>query len=249
MPPATCFDARQWPGPRSSRAARPSRAAAEGQPQGEAAVGDEAVGDPPPGPQLTGRGPEHLLAGPIELADAAEAGREGDVGDRQIRVVEQSAGEMGPAGAGELVRSHPEHVRRTDAGGDGPIPRAGRRARPRCCRRARRRGSAARPGTRAPGPPSDRRVGAGRAGTAGRPGTRPPRPQPPACRRRTFPGCGRAAAAGPAVDACRDDCRKSTHDASDIPSQPAGDRADPDRPAGPVRIRPDRGARSTMMGS
>jgi hypothetical protein len=76
----------------------------ERHPEREAAVGHQPVLDPATGPQLTGGSPEHFLAGAVELADAAEPGGEGQLGDRQVGVVEQTAGEMHPGGAGELVR-------------------------------------------------------------------------------------------------------------------------------------------------
>ncbi len=39
----------------------------------------------------------------MQLAHAAETGGEGDVGNRQVRVVQQAPGEMGPAGSGQAV--------------------------------------------------------------------------------------------------------------------------------------------------
>ena len=59
----------------------PVEGAAEGQTQEQAAVGGEAVGLAAPGTQLARRLAEDLLAGAVELAQAAEAGREGDLGD------------------------------------------------------------------------------------------------------------------------------------------------------------------------
>src|SRR6266516_6644202 len=72
----------------------------------QAAVSDQAIGDSAAGPELARRGAKHVPASPIELANAAEARGKGDVRDRQVGVVEESAGEMGPPRAGKLIRRH-----------------------------------------------------------------------------------------------------------------------------------------------
>src|SRR4029079_18985897 len=58
-----------------------------------------------PGPQFAGRRAEQVPAGAVELTDAAEPGRERDVGHAQVRVVEQPAGKGSPLGSSELVGS------------------------------------------------------------------------------------------------------------------------------------------------
>jgi hypothetical protein len=54
--------------------------------------------------------PEDLPHRAVELAKAAEPGREGHLGDRQVGVVQQAPGEMRPPRASELIRRHPEMV-------------------------------------------------------------------------------------------------------------------------------------------
>ena len=145
------LDARDGTGREVGGDRLPVEGAAEGQPQEQAAVGDEPVGLAAPRAQLARRLPEDLLAGPVELAQAAEAGREGDLGDGEVGVVEQAAGEMHPRRACQPVGGHAD-VRDEEA---AQVP--GRDTEPRAevglasAGRARRRGSCARPGTRAPG--------------------------------------------------------------------------------------------------
>jgi len=78
------------------------------QPQCEPAVGGEPVGAAPPVPQVGGRLAEHLPHRAVELAQAAEAGREGDVQDGEVGVVEQPASEMRSPGPGQLIGGHTE---------------------------------------------------------------------------------------------------------------------------------------------
>jgi hypothetical protein len=80
----------------------------ERQPHHQAAVGGEPVRAAAAVAQLDRRGPEDQPHLPVELAEAAEPGRERHVGDRQVGVVEQPAGEVRPPRAGELVRRHAE---------------------------------------------------------------------------------------------------------------------------------------------
>ena len=84
----------------------PVEEAAEGETQEEAAVGGEAVGLAAPGAQLARRLAEDLLARAVELAQAAEAGGESDLGDGQVGVVEQPAGEVHPRRARQPVGRH-----------------------------------------------------------------------------------------------------------------------------------------------
>jgi hypothetical protein len=51
---------------------------------------------------------EYLLHRSVELAETAEPRREGDIGDGQVGVVEQPAGEVRPPGPGELIRGEAE---------------------------------------------------------------------------------------------------------------------------------------------
>ena len=84
--------------PREQRG--PVQRRAEREAQGQAAVGRQPVGLAPPGPQLLGGRPERVLHGPVELADAAEAGGEGDVGERSGRCRPGAGGRSGPGGSG-----------------------------------------------------------------------------------------------------------------------------------------------------
>ena len=68
----------------------------EREPQDEAAVGREPVRLAAASPQHPRRLAKRRLAGAIELAKAPEAGGEGDLGDRQIGVVEQPARVVDP---------------------------------------------------------------------------------------------------------------------------------------------------------
>jgi hypothetical protein len=86
----------------------PVERALEWQAQQQATVGHQPVGLAASGAQHLGRGPEHLLARPVELAQAPEPGREGDLGDGEVGVVQQPASEMGPCRAGQPIGRHPE---------------------------------------------------------------------------------------------------------------------------------------------
>ena len=59
----------------------------------------------PRAPQLLGREAEDVLHHPVELADAVEPGRGRDLGERQVGVVEQAAGEVRAPAARDLGRS------------------------------------------------------------------------------------------------------------------------------------------------
>jgi hypothetical protein len=84
----------------------PVERAGKRQPQQQAAVRDQPVGLAALGAQHVGRRPGHLLAGAVELAQAPEAHREGDLGDGEIGVVEQPAGEVRPCRARQPVGRH-----------------------------------------------------------------------------------------------------------------------------------------------
>jgi hypothetical protein len=86
----------------------PVERAAEREPQNEAAVGREPVSLVAASPQCPRRLAKRLLAGAVELAKAAEAGGEGDLGDRQIGVVEQPARVVDPRRARKAVWRHAE---------------------------------------------------------------------------------------------------------------------------------------------
>ena len=96
----------------------------ERQPEDEAAVGHEPIAPAPAGAQLGGRGAEDLLAGPVELAQAAEPARPGDVGDREIGVVEEPPGEVRAVAASQTVG------RGADVLGEQPPQVTGRDAEP-----------------------------------------------------------------------------------------------------------------------
>jgi len=69
----------------------------------EAAVGDEAVRTAATGPELGRRRVEDVVHHPRHLADRAEAGRERDVIDGEVAVVEQPASEVRTPGASHLI--------------------------------------------------------------------------------------------------------------------------------------------------
>src|SRR5262245_38340076 len=71
-------------------------------------VRDEAIGLSSPCAQRSRRVSKDVLAGTVELAQAAEAGGKGDLRHRQIGVVEQSPREMHARRAGEPVGSDTE---------------------------------------------------------------------------------------------------------------------------------------------
>ena len=89
----------------------PVERAAEREPEQEAAVGDEPVRLAAAGAQAARRLAEDVPARAVQLAQAAEAGRERDLGDGQVGVVEEPAGEVHPGRARQPVGRHAE-VRR-----------------------------------------------------------------------------------------------------------------------------------------
>ena len=164
--------------------------------------------------QLARRLAEDLLAGAVELAQAAEAGGEGDLGDGQVGVVEQPAGEMHPRRARQPVGRH-AHVRDEESaqvpGRDTePLTQVGLASEVECAvedqahraadqlRRAPREGEGLRPPIRATA--MARPVAGGLGG--GRERERP-----------HILGAWPRGAAGPAVDTCRDDRRDGCHTA------------------------------------
>ena len=100
------LDARDGAGCEVGDERLPVEGAAEGETQEQAPVRGETVGLAAPGAQLARRLAEDLHAGPVELAQAAEAGGEGDLGNGQVGVVEQPAGEMHPRRARQPVGRH-----------------------------------------------------------------------------------------------------------------------------------------------
>src|SRR5262249_56832383 len=78
------------------------------EPQQQPTVGDEPIGLAAAGAKRAGRLAEDVAAGSVELAQAAEAGRERDLGHAQIRVVEQPSREVDTGRAGEPVGRHAE---------------------------------------------------------------------------------------------------------------------------------------------
>ena len=85
---------------------RPVERAAVREAQEQAAVRDETIRLATAGPQLAGRLAEDLLAGTVELAQAAEPGRERDLGHGQVGVVEEPTREVDPGRARQPVRRH-----------------------------------------------------------------------------------------------------------------------------------------------
>ena len=84
---------------------RPGERGPVGHAQLEAAVGDEAIGRAPAGPQLLGREPEDVLHHPVELADAVEPRRGArPCANGEVGVVEEAAGEVGAPAARDLGR-------------------------------------------------------------------------------------------------------------------------------------------------
>jgi hypothetical protein len=82
----------------------------EREPHGQPAVRGEPVGSTPTATKLAGRGPEHLAHGAIELAEAPKPGRERNIGDGQLGIVQEPAGEVGTTGPSQLIGSHAEVV-------------------------------------------------------------------------------------------------------------------------------------------
>jgi hypothetical protein len=74
--------------------------------QQQASVGDQAVCLPAPCAKLARRLAEYLAARAVELPQAPEACGVGDLGDREVGVVEQPAGEMCAGRARQPVRGH-----------------------------------------------------------------------------------------------------------------------------------------------
>ena len=85
---------------------RPVERAAVREAQEQAAVRDEPIRLAAAGAQLAGRLAEDVLAGTVELAQAAEAGRERDLGHGQVGVVEEPPREVDPGRARQPVRRH-----------------------------------------------------------------------------------------------------------------------------------------------
>ena len=88
----------------------------------ESAVGDEPVRAAALRTQIRRRGVEHVVHDARHLAHGAEPGRERDVGDREIAVIEQPSSEVRPSGAADLVgcgadvlEEQPPQVTRADA--------------------------------------------------------------------------------------------------------------------------------------
>jgi hypothetical protein len=76
--------------------------------QEKAAVGRESIGPVTMGAQRPGRLSEDVAAGAVELPEAAVTSRKGDLGDGEIRVVEQAARKMRPRRTRESVGRYPE---------------------------------------------------------------------------------------------------------------------------------------------
>ena len=98
------LDPGDGPGGEVGEQGGPVQGPREGQAQAEAAVGDQPVGNPAARPAGRSGRPGTRPAGPVELADAAEPGGEGDVGHGEVGVVEEAAGEVGPARSGRAGR-------------------------------------------------------------------------------------------------------------------------------------------------
>lgn len=104
----------------------PVERSTERQPQRKAAVRHEAVRLAALGTQHTGRRAEDVPAGAVELAQAPEAGRVGDLGDRQIGVIQEPTSEVRPRGTGQPVGRHSEvsHEEATQVSPRHPEPSA-----------------------------------------------------------------------------------------------------------------------------
>ena len=97
--PAVCptgdvLDARYGAGGEVPEHRVPVQRSVKRQPEDQASVGDEPIGHAPAGTELAGRCLEHVLAGPVELAQAPEARRERDLQHAEIGVVQEPAGEV-----------------------------------------------------------------------------------------------------------------------------------------------------------
>src|SRR5262249_35441165 len=97
----------------------------KGQPQDEAPIGNETVAGSPAGPKLARRGTKHFQADAVELPHAAEPRCERYLRDREVRVVEQPACEVCPAGPSKLARRHPQLVAEQPAKVPGRDAQAG----------------------------------------------------------------------------------------------------------------------------
>jgi hypothetical protein len=102
----------------------PVERATERQPKQQAPVGDQPVRLAALLAQHPRRRPEDVAARPVELAQAAEAGGEGDLGDRQIGIVEEATSEVGARRARQSVWRHPQ------VSGEQPAQVAGRHTEP-----------------------------------------------------------------------------------------------------------------------
>jgi hypothetical protein len=80
----------------------------EGKPKQQAPVGDQPVALATASPELVRRGAEQVTARSIQLPHASEARREGDLGDREVGIIQQPPGEVGSARPGDLIGRHPQ---------------------------------------------------------------------------------------------------------------------------------------------
>jgi hypothetical protein len=104
------LDARDRTGGEVRAHSLPVKWTVERESQEEAAVGGEPVGFAAASAQHARRLPEELPAGAVELAQAPEAGHEGDLCDREVGVVQQPTGEVHPRRPRQPVGRHPEVV-------------------------------------------------------------------------------------------------------------------------------------------
>src|SRR5262245_35935044 len=89
----------------------PVELAEEGEPQRQAAVGDEPIDLAPTSTQGSRRVAEDVAARAVELSQAAEARGERDLGDAQVGVVEQAPRKMDAGRASEPVGGDAEMER------------------------------------------------------------------------------------------------------------------------------------------
>ena len=121
------LDTGDRPRPEEAQGLLPRERSGEPDPEPEAAVRDEAIGDPPPCSKLARRGAEDLPDGSVELSQAPEPRCERDIRHGEVGVIEEPASEMGTARARQLRRSHADLIleetpqvarRETEPGGD-----------------------------------------------------------------------------------------------------------------------------------
>ena len=189
----------QWRGTRAGR----GRRTACGRPAACVTVPVDGCGLPRRPRSSVGESGVDLADRVVELPDAGEAGREGDVGELQVGGLDQHPRRLGPPGPGQGERAGAE------LGGEQPAEVARRvadparpaRRRPRG-RRRRRRSAASRGRRRRRRRPTRGCRAWRRAGSACRRGSRPPGPRPRVGWNSTLRSAGRAGRArGPAVDA------------------------------------------------